>query len=181
MAGPLVLNGKQEEAYAMSEGTETRQGVRHLPPGEGKAVWVVGDTYTFKAIGEETGGAFSLVEGTVAPQAGPPPHIHLREDEFYYVLEGELEVLDGERTFTASTGSYVYIPRNTLHAFKNVRETPARVLIGFTPAGFEGFFFATGEPAKEGASPPPFGAAEIERIGRFAPEYGLEIRLPSNQ
>ena len=166
----------------MSERTKVREGITHIPPGQGRTLWVVGDVYAFKALGQDTNGAFALVELTVSPQAGPPPHIHHREDEFYYVLEGEVEVLDGERrTFTASAGSYVYIPKYTLHAFKNVREETARMLVGFTPAGLEGFFFAAGEPAKEGEKPPPLEAAEIERIERFAPEYGLEIRLPPEQ
>jgi quercetin dioxygenase-like cupin family protein len=162
-------------------GSGNRRRVTHLPPSEGRAVWTAGGTYTFKAVGEDTEGAFVLLEGTVSPQAGPPPHVHTREDEFIYVLEGELEVLDGERAFTASAGSYVYIPRHTLHRFKNVQEATTRILIGFTPAGFEGFFFATGEPAREGEVAPPFGEEELQRALREAPKYGLEVPPPPEQ
>ena len=159
---------------------ETKQagGVRHIPAGEGQSIWIVGDTHTLKAVGEDTKGAYMLFEASVSPQLGAPPHIHHREDEFYYVLEGELEVLDGERTFIASAGSYVYIPRGTLHRFKNVGEVPAKMLVFFTPAGMEGFFLEVGVPAQEGGTAPPFGPEEIERTLAAAPKYGMEFPLP---
>ncbi len=158
---------------------ETRQaGVRHVPAGEGRSIWITGDTLTFKAVGEENGGGLMLLEGVIAPQQGPPPHIHHREDEFYYVLEGELEILDGDRTFIASAGSFVHIPRGTLHRFKNVGETPAKMLTFFTPAGMEDFFFEAGVPAQEGGTTPPLGPEEIERTLAAAPKYGMEFPLP---
>jgi oxalate decarboxylase/phosphoglucose isomerase-like protein (cupin superfamily) len=132
----------------------------------------------FKAVGADTNRALVLFEGTVSSQLGPPPHIHHREDEFYYVLEGELEILDGDRTFMASAGSFVHIPRGTLHTFKNVGTTPARMLTFFTPAGMEGFFFEAGLPAQEGGSAPPLGPEEIERTLAAAPKYGMELPLP---
>ncbi len=158
---------------------ETRQaGVRHVPAGEGRAIWITGDTLTFKAVGEETNGGLMLLEGVIAPQQGPPPHIHHREDEYYYVVEGEFEILDGDRTFTASTGSFVHIPKGTLHCFKNVGEEPGRLLVLFTPAGMEDFFFEAGMPAQAGGTAPPFGAEEIERTLAAAPRYGVEFPLP---
>lgn len=157
-------------------GNPTR--VMHVPPGEGRSVWVVGDTYTFKATGAETDGRLTFWEATVPPQSGPPPHIHHGEDEAYYVLEGELEVLDGDRTFTARAGSFVYIPRGALHRFQNIGSTPARMLILFTPAGFEGFIFEVGQPARPGEDAPPLGPEEMERTVRAAPQYGIELRLP---
>ncbi len=158
---------------------ETKQAAaRHLRAGEGRSIWIVGDTYTFKAVGADTNGALVLFEGTVSPQLGPPPHIHHREDEFYYVLEGELEILDGDRTFMASAGSFVHIPRGTLHRFKNMGATPARMLTFFTPAGMENFFFEAGLPAQEGGSAPPLGPKEIGRTLAAAPKYGMELPLP---
>src|SRR5919199_6496367 len=143
---------------------ETKQAAaRHLRAGEGRSIWIVGDTYTFKAVGANTNGALMLFEGTVSPQLGPPPHIHHREDEFFYVLEGEFEILDGDRTFMASAGSFVHIPKGTLHRFKNVGATPAKMLVLFTPAGMENFFFEAGLPAPGGGSPPPLGPEEIGR------------------
>ncbi len=71
--------------------------------------------------------------------------------------------LDGERTFIASAGSYVYIPRGTLRRFKNVGEAPAKMLVFFTPPGMEGFFLEVGMPAQEGGTAPPLVPEEVER------------------
>lgn len=155
-----------------------RAGIKHVPPGEGPSIWITGDTHTFKAVGADTNGAYMLLEGTISPQLGPPPHIHHREDEFYYVLEGDFEILDGDRTFIASAGSFVHIPRGTLHRFKNVGATPARLLVFFTPAGMENFFFEAGLPAQEGGAAPPFGPEEIQRTLAAASKYGMEFPLP---
>ena len=128
----------------------------HVPPGGGRSVWI-GDRelVTFKATGKDTGGAFALVEVAGLPGSGPPPHIHHRVDEVYCLLDGELEVLDGERTFEASAGSVFHIPRGTLHAWRNATTRPARTLLFITPAGFEGFFEEAGVPGTDLSSPPP--------------------------
>ncbi len=157
--------------------TEKRS-VTHVPPGEGESVWAVGDTYTFKAVGENTGGNLLFFEASIPPQGGPPPHIHHREDEAYYVLEGALEILDGDRTFTASAGSFVYIPRGTLHRFKNKGTEPARMVVLCTPAGFEGFLREVSQPAKEGETAPPPGREDIEKALAAGPKYGLETPPP---
>lgn len=161
--------------------SQTKDRVIHVPAGEGKSVWVVGDTYTFKADGEATAGAFAFWEAVVPPQAGPPPHIHQGEDEAYYVLEGELEVLDGDRTITVSAGSFVYVPRGTLHTFKNVGNRPSRMVILVTPAGLENFFFEVGQPARVGEAAPPLGPEELEKTLRLAPKYHLDIHLPPDR
>jgi mannose-6-phosphate isomerase-like protein (cupin superfamily) len=82
-----------------------------VPPGEGKKLWVTDELMTLKASGEDTGGAYSLADSVVPPQGGPPPHIHHREDEAFWVFEGELEVSVGESRFRAGAGSFVHLPR----------------------------------------------------------------------
>ena len=72
--------------------------------------------------------------------AGPPQHIHKAEDEAFYVLEGEVAVLLGERTIRATAGSFVLIPRGTVHAFSRIGQEPAKLLAIFSPPGFERFF-----------------------------------------
>ena len=153
----------------------TQQRVAYIAPGEGKAVYLVGDTYTFKVVGEETDGRFALIEGLVPPQAGPPPHIHHREDEVFWVLEGEVEFLDTDRTLLAGAGSCLRIPKGTLHRFKNVGTTPARILFLVTPAGLEKMFEEVGEPATEGSAAPPPRPADIAKLLAVAPKYGMEI------
>src|SRR5262245_29063987 len=104
----------------------------------GPAYWVGNTEFvTLKLTGQETGGAFALVELVAMPGAEPPPHIHHTTDESYYLLEGELAVLDGERVYTAKAGDVVYLPKETLHAWRNATTQPARALLLITPAGFE--------------------------------------------
>ncbi len=110
-----------------------------LGPGEGKIIPVPGHKVTLKVVGADTDGAYSLLEVELVGD-GPPQHIHKTEDEAFYVVEGEIKVLVGERTFTATAGSFVVIPRGTVHAFSRVGQEPAKVLAIFTPAGFEKFF-----------------------------------------
>jgi quercetin dioxygenase-like cupin family protein len=148
-----------------------------LRPEEGKSLWVLGDLYTFKLAAEDTGGSFALIEIEVQPQNGPPPHIHHREDESFYVLEGEFSFLHGDLTFKATAGSFVYIPKGALHTFKNVGTSQGRLLVIITPAGFEKLFEEIGEPAIDKSSPPPFNPATVEKLLALAPKYHLEIRL----
>jgi quercetin dioxygenase-like cupin family protein len=108
-----------------------------LRAGAGQAAWVVGDHYTVKASGEDTGEAFALIEVLVPPQSGPPPHVHRREDEAFYVLEGEFEVHIDDQRLTAGPGSWVTLARGSLHHFRNIGSTPARMLILATPAGLD--------------------------------------------
>ena len=152
----------------------------HVSPGEGASVWLVGDLITVKVASEETDGAVSIVEESTPPQGGPPPHFHQQEGEALYVLEGEVEFLVGERTIRASTGSCAYIPRRTLHTFKNVGTSPSRVLAVVTPGGLGKFFLEAGEPATEGSSPPE-GEQDVGRIVEIGQKYGLQIPPPPGQ
>ena len=112
---------------------------RVLAPGEGVMVPVPGHKITHKLSGEDTGGAFSLLEVELDGD-GPPQHLHKNEDEVLYILEGEINVLLGERTFRAKAGAVVRIPRGTVHTFGRVEKKNAKLLIMFYPPGFEKFF-----------------------------------------
>ncbi len=165
----------------MSE-NQPQQSVAHVPPGGGRSLWLTTDLYTFKAVGEDTNGAFALSELTAQPEFGPPPHIHHREDESYYVLEGEFEFLDNGRTFTAGAGTFVYLPKGRLHMHRATGNRPARALVLVTPAGLEKFIEEVGEPAIEGSSPPPPPELpEVERIVAIAQKYGIEVPPPPGQ
>ena len=145
-----------------------------LQPGEGKTVTVLGDRYTYKAVGEQTGGAYGLVE-TAAPagSSGPPPHVHPGEDEAFFVLEGEVTVLIGDRTLTASAGSFAFVPRGTLHTFSNPGTRETRFLAILSPAGFEKAFEEMAKVAPGGDQPP-----DMEGLMAIAREYNLEIPAP---
>jgi mannose-6-phosphate isomerase-like protein (cupin superfamily) len=116
-----------------------------LTKGEGRSIWLLGDLYTFKFSGE----ALSVTELTAFPQNGPPPHIHLREDESFWVLDGEFSVSLGERRLTAGQSAFVHIPKGTLHTYKNIGSTPGRMIILLTPGGFERLWEELGEPATQ--------------------------------
>lgn len=148
-----------------------------LPPGEGRAYWVVGDLYTILSGGDDTGGAFALLHAVVPPGGGPPPHVHGREDEAFYVLDGAVTFHTDGREFTATAGTWITLARGSLHSFKNTGATPAAMLIVATPAGLERFFAEVGVPATDRtAAPPPVGPDEIARLLAVAPRYGIEIR-----
>jgi mannose-6-phosphate isomerase-like protein (cupin superfamily) len=157
------------------------QNVAHVPPDGGRTLWVLGDLYRFIAASEDTDGAFALVETTTPPEnPGPPPHIHHQEDETFYLLEGQLELLVNDRTTTVSAGSFVRIPKGTLHTFRNVGTEPARFLAMVVPGGFEKFWEEVGEPATDPSSPPA-GPPDVEKVMAAAPRYGLEIPPPPEQ
>jgi quercetin dioxygenase-like cupin family protein len=117
-----------------------------------------------------------LFDVVILPQGGPPPHIHHREDESFYLLRGQIEVFDDGRTIRATTGSFVHIPKGTVHAFKNVGKEPARMLVLVTPAGLDKFFEEMGETGTDPSSPPaPPGQEYFERFGATAQKYGIEV------
>ena len=149
-----------------------------MPSGEGRSIWVVGDRYTIKCSGMDTSGAYALLEAIVPPGAGPPPHIHSREDEAFYVLDGELQFHADGRSFSATSGAWVTLAKGSLHYFKNTGSKPARMLIVVTPAGLEEFFLEIGRKTVEGESEPVAPTPEdIQKLVETAPKYGIEIRM----
>ncbi len=145
-----------------------------LPTGGGEPIWIVGDTMTLKATGASTGGSLVLLENLTAPGGGPPPHVHTREDEFWYVLDGTFQIRIGDDVHELGPGGFAFAPRGTVHNFRNTGDTPGRVLVGFTPAGMEGFFRDSGRPAIHDGPAPPVDEDEIARTMAAAPRYGVE-------
>jgi gentisate 1,2-dioxygenase len=120
-----------------------------------------------------------LIQALVPPGSGPPPHSHSRENEAFFVLEGELSFQVDGRSLSATTGAWVTLPKETLHTFKNTGPTPAKMLILVNPSGLEKFFEEVGQEATDQSSgPPPVSPADIEKLLAVAPKYGLEIHLP---
>jgi len=150
-----------------------------LEEGEGEAWWWLGVTLvTIKATGKETGGRYTLVEVLEPEGEEAPLHVHHREDEAFWVLEGELTFQVGDETIKASPGSFLYGPRDVPHRY-TVDSGPARLLFVLSPAGFEEFIYATSEPAKERTLPPrpdgPPDEAEMEQLVAVARQYGIEL------
>ena len=148
----------------------------HRPASTGPSYWGPGDRYTFLVTGEESGGAYFAMEAYVPPGGGPPPHIHTREDETFYVLEGQIDFLLGDERIVADAGDFVSVPRGTVHCFHNASSESARMVLTFTPAGMEGFFEETLEPApSDSADVPDNIDAVAARYMEAAPRYGMQF------
>jgi mannose-6-phosphate isomerase-like protein (cupin superfamily) len=148
-------------------------------PQQGRTVSLVGDVYRFLATGEDTNGRYALIEALVSPGGGPPPHVHSREEEGFYILEGEITfTVDGERV-VATAGMFATMPVGTPHSFKNEGNTPAKMLVSVAPAGLEKMFLEIGVPLAEGATTAlPPTREDVEKLLAVAPKYGIEVRLP---
>jgi quercetin dioxygenase-like cupin family protein len=150
-------------------------------PGEGRTVAVVGDVYRFLVTGENTNGKYATWEAIVPPGGGPPRHVHSREEEGFYILDGEITFLIGEQRLIATAGMFANMPVGMPHSFKNESAKPARMLISVAPAGLEQMFFEVGVPLPECSTTAlPPRKEEIEKLMSIAPKYGIEIRPPGN-
>lgn len=135
-----------------------------LQPGEG---WVIPgpEGVTLKATAEQTAGAIGFVEATSAPGFAAPRHIHHANDELFYVLEGEFQFLVGEETVNAPAGSFVYIPRGTVHAPKVVSSSPGKVVFAYVPGGLESDFEEFERVARKyGSLDTPEALLEVQAI-----------------
>jgi quercetin dioxygenase-like cupin family protein len=137
-----------------------------VPPGGGKATDVIGNAITIKIHGRDTGGAFALIQSVDKPNEGPPPHVHHREDETFYVLAGEYEFGCGGEHIRAKEGTTIFAPRDVPHHYKCVSQMPGRLLVVISPAGFERFFEEVN------------GLADVERVMAIGKKYGLEFLPP---
>ncbi len=117
------------------------------------AFWWQGGLYRIHARAEDTGGAIGLAEASLYRGFGPPLHVHRREDEALYVIEGQVRFRQGEDEFVGGPGCWVWGPRDVPHTFK-VESEAARLLILVTPGGFERMFEVGGVPVSESAEPP---------------------------
>jgi quercetin dioxygenase-like cupin family protein len=136
---------------------------------------------TIKVTADQTGGQYALVEILAPDGYGSVLHVHHREDEGFYILEGEMTFYVGEQTIKAHPGSYLFGPRDVPHAF-TVESGPARLLFVFSPAGLEGLIREMGEPARSLTVPPQLDEepdeAERERMAAIGARYGAEILGP---
>jgi len=165
----------EEATMTMDERATVRAVV--LGPGEGTAVWFLGNLMVVKATTESTNGAYGLLESLVAAGSSPPLHIHHGEDETFWVLEGSMTVRCGDETFSAGAGSYVFLPRGVPHTYRIDSPTPARLLTLLTPGGCEAFFVEGGQPADR-LELPPAGTVDIPRMKRAAEKFRSEIIGP---
>lgn len=143
---------------------------------EGTKVWAMGVLVTVKVRAEDTGGAYSVFEDLIPPGAGPVPHTHTKEDETIFVIEGELRAWLGGKQYDVKAGDFVHMPRGVQHYFKNVSEKPTRLLLSYTPGGFEQWFLDIGKPvAGTDEKPPEIKPEDIKRAVAAAEKYGVKF------
>lgn len=158
--------------------TGTATTAYHLDADDGPALWMLGGLVTFKATSDTTGGQLWVHEARGARGYASPLHCHSREDEAFYVLEGDVAVYVGDETITAGPGSFLWAPRNVPHAYC-VESAEARFLALSTTTPLDRFFFGIGEPAGALTLPPPAdGPPDIAALAAAAAEYGVELVGP---
>lgn len=148
-----------------------------LGAGEGDAIWFLTNRITIKARARTTGGAYGLFEAELPAGFSPPLHVHHREDETFWILDGDFSVQCGDRRFRAGPGAYVFAPRGIPHTFVVDGPSPGRLLTLLTPGGGEEFFTAMGRPAEAGGLPPP-EPIDIPRLKQIAARFGIDIVGP---
>jgi quercetin dioxygenase-like cupin family protein len=141
-----------------------------------RSVWYSGQLMTFLATVEDTQGKFALIEAVARRGNNPPPHIHRREEETFYLLEGEMTFSVGGQTIKATPGTMVCLPRDVAHSFV-IDSEQVRMLILLTPAGFEGWFKEFSVPAQAMTLPPADepGYRDVQRMLDTAAQYGIEF------
>jgi mannose-6-phosphate isomerase-like protein (cupin superfamily) len=140
--------------------------------------WWQGSLMEMKARADDTGGVLGALEGAFYDEGyGPPLHVHSREDEVMYVLEGQIRFAVGDDELVAGPGAWVWQPRGVPHAFR-VESENARALIIFTPGGIERMFEEGGAPAGESAEPPQQEEYDVEAAVALSKKFGFEVVGP---
>jgi mannose-6-phosphate isomerase-like protein (cupin superfamily) len=150
---------------------------RSLGPGEGESVWSLGGRFTVKVDEALSEGRLALVESLAFRTTEPPLHVHHREDEAWYVLDGAMTFYVGDDAFPATSGSFVFAPKGLPHTF-TVDVEPTRVLVLASPAGFEHFALELGTPADGDAPPADLPMPSPDVLGPVADRYGIEVVGP---
>jgi mannose-6-phosphate isomerase-like protein (cupin superfamily) len=150
--------------------------VNGIYPDGGRSVWLMGMLITFKAVREDTGGAYSVYIATIPPNIGAPPHIHHAETEAFYMLEGTLDFMAGNRAVRASSGDFLHVDKGVIHGYTNPGPANARYVGIVTPGGLhEQLFAALGEQALTETVPPPSGPPDMAKAIEIASRYHTEL------
>jgi len=142
------------------------------------SIWFLDTLVRVHADADSTGGRFGLAESIAPAGHQPPPHVHHREDEGFYVLEGEITVFTPDDEVVLGPGAFVNAPRGVPHTFRVSGPGPARWLVTSAPAGFEAFVREYGEPAARDELPVLEGPPDVERLVATAARHGIEILGP---
>ena len=151
----------------------TTTGVKIVAPSEGGEGFLGSIGVRFMIDGSEAGARFSLVEHPMSPRAlAAPLHLHTREDEYSFVLEGRMGALLGDDVVEAGPGDLVFKPRNQWHTFWNAGDEPCRILEIISPGGFDRYFAELTAILTE--DPP-----DLARVAELGARHGLEADMES--
>jgi quercetin dioxygenase-like cupin family protein len=140
-----------------------------VTPGAGRCISPIGGDQSFwKVQGNQNGGAFAMMEQSVPPGHGPRRHVHHREEESFYILEGQFRFEVGDQQFVASPGTFVLGPRDIPHRFLNAGQTTGKFLLIISPPGLEPFFEEFSRVMAESPH-------DLRRQAEVAGRYGLEF------
>ncbi len=143
----------------------------HRKPGEGRQI--EGLPICVRVDGSDTGGAYSVLEMTIPPGRRVPTHVHANEEEAWYIIEGEITFeIDGDK-LTAPAGSFVLVPRGTVHGFGNDTGSPARFLELFSPPGMERYFEERAQLATQAGG--DYAGVDREAHALLAARYGMRF------
>ena len=147
-----------------------------------KTISVAGDRVVLLVEGRDSNGAYTIMEATLPPGGGPPPHLHHREDETFQVMVGEIEFHLGDEVRHLRKGEFIFAPRGIPHHFRNTGNSDAVLLETSSPSGIERFFEAAGDPLPDRTFPPlPFGLDRIAHMKAIAPDFEIEFLGPSSE
>jgi quercetin dioxygenase-like cupin family protein len=145
--------------------------------GHGEARWWFAGLAEIKATAEDTGGLLTIVEVTEPPGAEAPLHVHHREDEGFWILEGEVTLYVGDEVIAAGPGDFAWGPRDVPHRY-TVGPNGCRMLFICTPAGFENLVREMSVPAQERTLPPAQEEEpDMEMVAAVAQKYGAELLM----
>jgi quercetin dioxygenase-like cupin family protein len=158
----------------MMQSTTQTLAAAAVKSGEGEARWWFGHLAEIKATAADTGGQLTIVEVTAPPGLEAPLHVHHREDEAFWILEGQVTLEVGEDSIEASAGDYAFGPRDIPHRY-TVGDAGCRMLFICTPGGFERLVMDMSEPAASRTLPPPAEPPDMEWVQAIARKYGCEL------
>lgn len=151
--------------------------VKITAPNTGKYIAIAGDINSILVSKKDTGGTYSVVEAKVFPKGGPIPHIQTREHEGFYVLEGEITFTVDGKPLVAKTGTFVNVPPNVIHSFKNKTDRLAKMLIILAPGGLENLFVDVGDMVSDPTvQPPPMSDGQMKKFVDLISDYGVEVK-----
>ena len=151
--------------------------IKITKPNDGKHIAIAGDINSILISKNDTEGTYSVVEAKVFPNGGPIPHIQTREHEGFYVLEGEITFTVDGKQIVAKQGTFVNVPPNVTHSFKNKTDILAKLLIILAPGGLENLFVEVGEEVSDPTiQPDPMSEKQMKKFADTVLRYGVEIK-----